>query len=37
MTPDNLEALLKDNEKALGLFKKKKYERAIVKYNNEDN
>jgi|SRR5690242_3611803 len=33
MTSENLESLLNDNEKALGLLKKKKFERAIAVYN----
>jgi len=36
MSPDNLESMLNDNEKALNLFKKKKYERAIVVYDKSD-
>ena len=33
MTPDNLELILMDNDEALKLFKKKKYLKAIIKYN----
>ena len=33
LTEDNLEAIVKDNEKAEKLLKKKKYTRAINKYN----
>jgi hypothetical protein len=36
MTPDNLEEMLKDNEKALHLFKKKKYDKAIAVYNESE-
>lgn len=32
----NLEAMLKDNEKAVNLFEKKKYEKAILKYDKEN-
>ena len=33
LTEDNLDAIVKDNEKAEKLLKKKKYTRAIKKYN----
>lgn len=36
MTPDNLESMLSGNEKALNLFGKKKYERAIAVFNRTD-
>jgi hypothetical protein len=36
MTPDNLESMLSGNEKALHLFRKKKYERAIAVFNGTD-
>jgi hypothetical protein len=36
MNPGNLEAMLKDDEKAYNLFEKKKYEKAIQKYNKEN-
>jgi hypothetical protein len=36
MTPDNLEEMLKDNEKALQLFKKKKFDKAIEVYNENE-
>jgi hypothetical protein len=36
MTPDNLEEMLKDNEEALHLFKKKKYDKAIAVYNENE-
>jgi len=36
MTPDNLEEMLKANEKALHLFKKKKYDKAIAVYNESE-
>jgi hypothetical protein len=36
MNKDNLESMVKDNEKALELFEKKKYEKAIRKYNKEN-
>ena len=36
MDPGNLEGMLRDNEKALTLFNKKKYERAIAIYNRSE-
>jgi len=37
LTDDNLEASIKDNEKAERLLKKKKYSRAIIKFNVSEN
>jgi hypothetical protein len=36
MTPDHLEEMLKDNEQAMHLFKKKKYDKAIAAYNENE-
>lgn len=36
LNPDNLEGMLHDNEKALSLCKKKKYDRAIAVYNKSE-
>jgi hypothetical protein len=36
MNAENLRAMVNDNEKALDLFNKKKYEKAILKYNKEN-